>query len=369
MHAAMSKIHTLRTDLCRSFVERDKEVNALLVALLAEEHCLLLGSPGTAKSAIVQALATALAGRYFQRLLTPFSVPEELFGPFSVAALQGDRYERQTAGYLPTADVAFLDECFKANSAILNSLLTALNERGFDQGATRVTIPLKMAVGASNELPGEESLAALYDRFVLRCWVEPVKSRDNRRALILMAGAPATQVRITDEELTAARAHARSIPLADATVEALLDLREALAKEQGIEMSDRRMRKCVQVLRAYAALVGHDVVQPDDLEILADSLWNKPDERPAILGLILKIANPAKAEAQRVFDAAVEQFAKLDLANVSKANVSAVASTNSALKAMLGRVRELGPTVAQYGDKIEAMREQIQRAVSKALNA
>jgi MoxR-like ATPase len=130
---------------------------------------LLLGPPGTAKSELARRLHRAFDDSpYFERLLTRFSTPEELFGPLSLKALEDDRYERLTAGYLPTAGIAFLDEVFKANSAILNALLTLLNEREFDNGSSRRPVPLISVIGASNEVPGDEALLAFYDRFLVR---------------------------------------------------------------------------------------------------------------------------------------------------------------------------------------------------------
>jgi hypothetical protein len=145
---------------------------------------LLIGPPGTAKSALARRLHRALAGaRYFERLLTRFSTPEELFGPLSLKALEDDRYERLVDGYLPTAGIAFLDEVFKANSAILNALLTLLNEREFDNGTGRLRTPLVAVVAASNEVPVDDALQAFHDRFLLRVPVAPVG--DERFAALL----------------------------------------------------------------------------------------------------------------------------------------------------------------------------------------
>jgi MoxR-like ATPase len=347
-----ASIATLRSDLNRAFLERRREIDGLLVALLAEEHVLLLGPPGTAKSALAQALVGALDGRYFQRLLTPFSVPEELFGPFSLSALQADQYVRQVDGYLPTADVAFLDECFKANSAILNALLTALNERSFDQGSQRISIPLKLTIGASNELPQDDVLAALYDRFSVRFWIDPVKSRDSRRALIEMAGAPKVTAKVTADEL-----------------DAMLDLHDALARECQIVVSDRRLRKCVRLVQARAALDGRAVASLRDLEILAESLWNKPDERSAIYGQVLTVAAPNRANAQAIVDAATEAMAKIDLSKIDVSNLGAAAKTLREIRAMATEVRGLGDDVTDLADVIDGYVSEITRATTKALGS
>jgi MoxR-like ATPase len=169
------RLQRIRDALSEGLIERDIPIRLALLAALAGEHVLLIGPPGTAKSELARRLRLAFTGQtYFERLLTRFSVPEELFGPLSIKALEEDKYQRQTDGYLPTAAVAFLDEIFKANSAILNALLTLLNEREFDNGTQRVKTPLVSVVGASNELPQEEELLALYDRFLVRYHVGPV---------------------------------------------------------------------------------------------------------------------------------------------------------------------------------------------------
>lgn len=368
MNASIAQIALLGTELNAAFRERTHEVTALLVALLAGEHVLLLGPPGTGKSAITQALASAMPGRYFERLMTRFTVPEELFGPFSVQGLKSDRYERQLDGYLPTADVAFLDEIFKANSAILNALLTALNEGAFDQGSTRIRIPLRLCVGASNELPEDSTLDALYDRFVMRRWVAPIASRDQRKALISSSGEPEITAKITVDQLAEARAFVAAVTVPEDVVEAVLDIRDALATECAITISDRRLRKCMKILRAHAALMGRTVCTRDDLLVLVDAIWRKPDERAAVLGQIVKVASPALAEALRVKDAAVEVFSKVP-ATVTKAQIQSVAQARGELARMLDTAKGLGdhPAIATIAIEIQDMINTIGRKVAAAL--
>jgi len=368
---ALSKVRTLGDSLNASFMERRDEVRALLVAMLAREHVLLLGPPGTAKSALTQAFSRALDGsRYFERLLTPFSVPEEMFGPFSVAGLQADRYERKVDGYLPTADVAFIDECFKANSAILNSLLTILNERAFDQGSTRVRCPLQIAIGASNELPQDESLAALYDRFVLRRWVEPVKSESNLRSLITMTGAPSVAVRITVDEIEAARTAADAVLISDDTVDALIALKKALSRECGIEISDRRLRKSVSLVKAYTALSGAHVAEPEHLHVLADSLWDEPSDRAAVQAQVDKVSKSPVAEAKLLLDAAVEARESLNLDKVTMNDLDSMVSVSSALKAMASEIQGLGldeSRTAVFVDQIMDMQREVAAATARVV--
>jgi len=181
----VEKFVGLSTRLGARFQERQAVIEGMLCAALAGEHVLLLGPPGTAKSALARELCAAVNGAgYFEWLLSKFTSPEELFGPISLTALKTDTFKRVTAGKLPEAHVVFLDEIFKSNSGVLNTLLTALNERKFHNGPVAQEIPLRLAVGASNELPEGAELAALYDRFLVRYWVERVRTPDTFFAML-----------------------------------------------------------------------------------------------------------------------------------------------------------------------------------------
>src|SRR5246500_5006972 len=154
------------------FVGRDEVVDLIALALVAGEHLFLYGPPGTAKSALIRQFASAVRGPYFEYMLTRFTEPNEVFGPIDLVKLREGSVATVTTGMLPEAEFVFLDELFNANSAILNNLLTVLNERVYRRGAETHRLPLLSLFSASNHLPEDDALRALFDRFLLRCHVE-----------------------------------------------------------------------------------------------------------------------------------------------------------------------------------------------------
>ena len=279
------RLRALRDGLLTGLVERDVAIRLALIAALAGEHLLLIGPPGTAKSLIARRLHLAFDdSTYFERLLTRFTVPEELFGPLSIQGLENDEYKRLTAAYLPTASIAFLDEIFKANSAILNALLTLLNEREFDNGVRREQTPLIAVIGASNELPDGEELDALFDRFLMRLHVGPV-SKDAFPSLLALRGESTATVpdgvRLTAADLAAVQTAAHTVAVPDDVVALLCDLREWCMAEE-IDVSDRRWRKVVKLLQVAALTNGRDTVSIWDCWLLQHCLWNELEQREKV---------------------------------------------------------------------------------------
>jgi MoxR-like ATPase len=307
MTTLLTKLRALRQELCTALLERETAVEAALLALLTGEHLLLLGPPGTAKSLLVRSICERITGAtYFERLLTRFSTPEELFGPLSLAALERDQYRRISTGTLVEAHVAFLDEIWKSNSAILNSLLAIANERVYHEAGHAVPVPLLSLFGASNETPEDDSLNALYDRFLLRVTVPYLASDDSLRVLLDLPATTATAT-ITLDDLRKAQAEVAAVPLSADTREAIIAVKHELEGE-GIAASDRRWRSTAKLVRAKAWMDGETLTCADHAEILVHALWSAPAQQRVVERCVSKICNPLNLEAVELEDAAKDLF-------------------------------------------------------------
>ena len=258
----MSPLQTLIEHCSQGLVERRPLVEAIVLAAVAGEHVLVIGPPGTAKSEAARRVARCLGGRYFEYLLGKFSEPSELFGPIDLRRLKEGVMETVTEGMLPEAEIAFLDEVFAGSSAILNTLLAILNERIFRRGARMSRCPLRVCIGASNALPEEESLAAFADRFLLRCFVDPVS--DPLLEVMLEGGRqPFEPLEIPLDELDRLTQKARRVSL-DSVRPALGRVLRRLRKE-GIGLSDRRAVRLQNLIAAAAALAEREQASAADL--------------------------------------------------------------------------------------------------------
>lgn len=327
--AALYALCDLRDELNEQLINRQAEVRSLLLALVSRQHVLFLGPPGVGKSYLATKLGEAFGVPPFIRLLTAYSLPEDLFGPLSLKALEAGAYERLTDGYLPTARIALLDEIFKANAGILNALLTALNERAFDNGATRHGIPLEIVLGCSNEGPQDESLGALLDRFVFRFWVEPLSGAEDFTRLLMLEDSEVT-TRVTFEQVDILRRRAKALPIHQSTMEAYLGLWSAARAKDGFpQVSDRRWKWCLGVARAAAVLRGGDCVLPIDLRPLADCLWDTKEQRKDVLALVEQFAfpdGPKLRAVQATIDALTLRLRKAQAGHCSAAEFAALRS-------------------------------------------
>lgn len=296
------KFAELRTALNARHYERYDEIDITLTALLARYHVALIGPPGTAKSMLVEDLANAFQGEVFKYLLTKYTTPEELYGPVDLKALKDESvYQRVTRAKLPEAEFAFLDEVFKANAAVLNTTLTAMNERQFDNGRGRINIPLVTLIGASNELPEGEELNAMFDRFHFRKVVDYIREPSNFIGMLQYTPDDTPLPELTFDELKEAQAEVAAINVPAETTETVYNIRSDLGL-QGIIPSDRRFRQSIRALQAFAWLNERDTASDSDFTILQHMFWSAPQEQKPVSRVILEHTNPIELEAQEVMD-------------------------------------------------------------------
>jgi MoxR-like ATPase len=369
------QINQLRADLMAQFPERKDVIDGSLAAVLAGEHVLLIGPPGTAKSALVRCLAQLFGGSYFERLLTKFSTPEELFGPISLQGLAQDRFVRLTAGKLPEAEFAFVDEIFKSNSAVLNALLSIINERVFHNDGAPVRCPLVSLFAASNELPEGKELEALFDRFLLRFDVGYLLVASNLRG-VLVGPEPAIAATLTMDELRRAQGEVAAVKITDDTVDALLAIRDA-CRGEGITASDRRWKKSLGIVRASAWLAGEKKTCPEDLAILVDSLWREPKERAKVARLVGNLADPASMQSVEILDAAREIATKVAglKAGDRKIYIAQAAQAVEQFDSQQAKLQELAKSggrrakavISDAVAEIQGLHAEVARAVSSGL--
>ena len=337
----LERFKQLLGEMNRGIYEKEMEISLSLLAALAGESIILLGPPGVAKSMVARQLKTAFRdAQNFEYLMSRFSTPDEIFGPVSIQKLKtSDTYERAVEGYLPTADVVFLDEIWKAGPAIQNTLLTVINEKIFRNGNREMHLPLKLLVAASNELPAKgEGLEALWDRFVIRIESRPIKLEKNFRAMLLESHADFSRstegvghadfadnadfsgsmgksgstdstdfssptdftdfsdLKITAEEYAEWAEKICKIGVKEEVLDAISAIRKSLravnvdeaAERRNIYVSDRRWKNIVRLLRTSAFMQDREEVDICDLLPIYHCLWQEPEERDAIRSIVIR---------------------------------------------------------------------------------
>ena len=332
----IERFKLLLREMNRGIYEKETEISLSLLAALAGESIILLGPPGVAKSMVARQLKNAFGdARSFEYLMSRFSTPDEIFGPVSIQRLKtSDTYERAVDGYLPTADVVFLDEIWKAGPAIQNTLLTVINEKIFRNGNREMHLPLKLLVAASNELPAKgEGLEALWDRFVIRIESRPIKMEKNFRAMLLgdewhtdltdytdsenLFASEENQkqkksvrsvrsvcdkfdsscdIKISSEEYAEWSQAIDKIGVKEEVLDAISSIRKALcavnvdeaAERRNIYVSDRRWKNIIRLLRTSAFMQDRDEVAVCDLMPIYHCLWQEPEECDAIRQIVIR---------------------------------------------------------------------------------
>ncbi|GAA2068755.1 AAA family ATPase [Streptomyces albiaxialis] len=351
------RLRMIGDELADRFYERADVVRTLVVTLLAGQHSLVLGPPGTAKSEMARELSGRVEGAaYWEILLSKFTAPTRIFGPIDVAALARGEYRQVYDGRATTAHIAFIDEIFKCSTAALNETLGYLNERIYhpENGGAPIPCPLIGAITASNELPDGEDSAAIYDRLLVRIEVGYLEDPSNFAALVRSAvRRPETPARTTVELAALRQAVTEGVPSVDVPeriVDAVCTLRAALRRRE-LVASDRRWRQAVGLLQASAYLDGRPEVAEADLSVLTHVLWHSPAERPAVEREVLQLVNPDAKEALDLADVVEELETQLD---------ALAGQSREALSDWV--IRKAHGQLAQAGKRLEILRREAARA-------
>ena len=317
------RIKTLRDALSNGLYEKDDAVRLALLAAIAGESIFFLGAPGCAKSMIARRIAKAFKAdgnngiKYFETLLNQFSTPEDVFGNISLKALNGElpdcngkeEYRRLTENMLPEADIAFLDEIWKASPAILNTLLTIINERKFHNGSKVMDVPLKGLLAASNELPAKDrGLEALYDRFIIRLCMDYIQNEDNFFEMIEDPSSSdfelteeVKKLQITNDELKSWKEKIDAVTLSEEAKEVISAIRKELSVRNEklieenkdlidpyelFEVSDRRWKKIIHLLKTSAFLNDREQVDLMDCSLIEYCIWNTENQHKQIREIV-----------------------------------------------------------------------------------
>lgn len=390
--AAKDRFLQLIILLCKMAVEKEGEVLSLAVALLARENILILGKPGSAKTMLAKLFCKAVLGAtWFYYLLSKTTEPNEVFGPVNPLRFKGGEFVRITKGMLPEAHICFLDECFKANSSILNSLLTVTNEHQFQNGTDgMVDCPTEMVVGCSNELPEDEkALAAFFDRFPIRRWVGYIQSDDSFKRFLMSEKASSSRITkegctISLDELHQLQDEVDDVDVYEPVIDTMIAIKKALFNDPNLrlEVSDRKWEKMLSILQAHAYLHNRDEVTDDDLMFLPHCLWNKPEQLPLISKLVAELANPVAAVCQEALDGCKEAVGTIPLnREVSDSESATILVSIKEVMTQLRKAEQvIRSEVAKNGNKpnhttesaleeIDGMRSEVSAFMTKVVSA
>src|SRR5690625_19489 len=362
----LEKLSDIKNALNNKFIEREKEVEAMLIALLSNQHLLMIGPAGTAKSALSAELSNIIEGsQYFQWLLTKFSTPEEVFGALSLKDLENGVYKRNTTSKMPEAHLVFLDEVFKANSAILNSLLTLINERLFYNNGQPTESPLMSVIGSSNEYPEDEGLDALFDRFLLRFEIDYIGDESNFISMLKGRGQEQQMPKMTLVELENLQFLREMVNIPDEVYSTLSAIRVDL-KDEGIQPSDRRFKQSLSILQAKALMEQRQDVKVKDILMLENTLWENVEQKQ----LVSEIVNNHALDIVSRTIHAIDGETKEVLNTVKdKPSTEHILEANQKLKQMVNELTELKAKHQGRNDIDEAIQgiRNRQREISEAI--
>ena len=312
----------IKRDLNNMFIGREAEIDSLILAWLTNQNVLLIGKPGTGKSFLTKTFSEMIGcSKHYTHLMTKETSVSEIFGPFSIKSYkEDDRYIRIRKGTLLEAETADLDEIFKCNSATLNALLNALNERVYKEEGVEMPIPLRMVIGASNELPEGPELNALYDRFLFRHDVRNLDFEE-REVLAARVRIPVSLYAATPEEarmiLGTAQMAISQMVIPPEIRAKYWEICSRLKFTHGITVSERRDLQIFEAMKANAHMNGRPEVTTEDFSILEHMMWTKPDQRSKISDIVISVASPGIVEIRKLQDAMLDLRNRVDVAKGS----------------------------------------------------
>ncbi len=342
--------HNFVRELARPFVGREEEARAIALSIISGEHIVLIGEPGTAKSALARRAAELINARFFKYLLTKFTEPDELFGPLDISALKQGRYVRITRNKLPEAEIAFIDEIFNANSAILNMFLTIMNERIVYDGYNEIKVPLWTMIAATNTVPDEPELQALYDRFLYRHFVKPV-SEDKWLDLLeaswkIEAGYySAAEPMLSMDDIRMLNKLIFQVDLSGIK-EKLVKL-YAIFEDHGIHVTDRRKGKALKAIAANALLEERLKATEEDLMVLRIIAPRDAEETEHVLAILL---DEIKATERHL-----KELAEIE-ANIRE------------IKSYVARTTEFEPRLVDYLNSLQTTRNKLRKLAEETTN-
>ena len=350
--ALLKKFEKLEDELNTEIFERTQEVHTAVVALLARKHHFQIGPPGTAKSLSIDRLTKRISGLgddgYFRWLLTNYTTPEELFGgPDFMLLREKGIYKRVTERKMPRAYIAFADEIFKANSSILNTNLTLMNERLFFNADDDPKAPLISMFAASNELPSGDALWALWDRLHFRHEVAPMQESGSFIRMISVPMVKDPDPIVSLDELFKAHAAVDKVEVPAEVFQTVKGLRDDLRKE-GIEVTERRWVECTGIIKAEAWLNGRDVADVEDMRPLMHVLWSDLDHQVVVKKMVLGLANPIDKEAYDI----LEKFRGLEY------DLNEIVDDGDNVKAIAKQAIEIQKKIMKEKGALNSLREQ-----------
>jgi MoxR-like ATPase len=372
----IKRLNVVKRTLKEMFVARETAIDLLVLATVSHEHLLLIGSPGTAKTQLISHFTQMVDAKSFHYLLTRFTEPSELFGPLDIEQFQQGTYHIRTEGMLPEAQVVFLDEVFQGSSAILNTLLTLVNERIFYNGAERQQTPLLAMVGASNLLPDDPWLQAFADRFALRLHIDPVA--DEQLENLIAQGWELELQRIEAEHRAAQGQTARLV--STVKIDALLELHKRIAevdiskiqpiyasvirelRAEGIDISDRRVIKGLKLIAGAALLREATNVEIQDLWPL-NYFWSRPEEAETAKNVIQPKVEEAGGPSLEMARPAAEILEDITVLEGQEASVR----TEIALGAHLMALNRLRREILKSHRNNQTLRQRIEEVIQHNL--